>query len=85
MSRERRRAPVERSYRRLSVVRQCNLLGLSRSSVSYRCKPTMRDDLELMASMACQYLAAPCFSAIVEMDYPLGASRHVGVESQEVV
>ena len=40
MSRERRRALVERSHRRLSVAMQCKLLRLSRSSVYCRRKPT---------------------------------------------
>jgi putative transposase len=63
VSRERRRALVERRHRRLSVVRQCQLLGISRSSVYYRRKPTPPADLELMEAMDRQYLATPYFGS----------------------
>jgi len=35
MSRERRLGMIEKSHPRLSVVRQCALLGISRTSVYY--------------------------------------------------
>lgn len=63
MSRERRRGIVERSHPRLSVARQCKLLGISRSSVYYRRKPTPQTDLELMAAMDRQYLETPYFGS----------------------
>jgi putative transposase len=49
MSRERRLAMIEREHPRLSLVRQCALLGISRSSVYYQSKGMSKHDLELMA------------------------------------
>lgn len=63
MSWERRRGLVERSRRRLSVVRQCKLLSISCSSVYYQCKPTPQRDLELMAALDRQYLDTPYFGS----------------------
>ena len=63
MSRERRRALVERRNGRVSVVRQCQMLGLSRSSVYYQRKPTPQTNLELMAAMDRQYLSTPYFGS----------------------
>ena len=63
MSRERRRSLVERSNRRLSVVRQCKLLDISRSSVYYRRKPTPQTALELMVAMDRQYLETPYYGS----------------------
>ncbi|MDO8531830.1 MAG: IS3 family transposase [Dehalococcoidia bacterium] len=63
MSREQRRALVERSHRRLSVVRQCRLVGISRSSFYYQRKPTSPGDLELMAAMDRQYLETLYFGS----------------------
>lgn len=63
MSPKRRRAVVERCHPRLSVARQSQLLGVSRSSVYYRCKPTPQRDLDLMAAMDRQYLATPYFGS----------------------
>ena len=63
MSPERRRGLVQRSHRRLSVTRQCKLLGISRTSVSYRRKPTAQTDLELMAAMDRQYLETPYYGS----------------------
>ena len=61
MSRSRRLAMVDRGYRRLSVVKQCRLLQLSRSAVYYRPTPTRPADLALMASMDRQYLKTPYY------------------------
>lgn len=63
MSRERRRGLVERCHRQLSVARQCKLVGISRSSVYYKRKPTPQGDLDLMMAMDRQYLAAPYFGS----------------------
>ena len=63
MSRSRRMAMVNRGHPELSVVKQCRLLKLSRSSVYYRRKPTRPADLELMASMDRQYLKTPYYSS----------------------
>ena len=51
MSRERRREMVERGHRVLSTVRQCALLGISRSSLNYRRKVTYPEDLAVMKAM----------------------------------
>ena len=63
MSRRRRLSMVDRRHRRLSVVKQCRLLQLSRSSVYYRPKPTKAADLELMAGMDRQYLKTPYYGS----------------------
>ena len=83
MSRERRRALVERRHRRLSVVRQCQLLGISRSSVYYQRRPTPPADLELMAAMDRQYLAAPYFGSR-RMQAWLQAQGHTDVNRKRV-
>ena len=51
MSRERRRAMVDRRHPDLSVVRQCSLLGISRSSVYYQLAEVSQEDLELVRLM----------------------------------
>ena len=63
MSRSRRMAMVDRGHPKLSVVKQCRLLRLSRSSVYYRRKPTKPADLELMASIDRQYLKTPYYDS----------------------
>ena len=47
MTPARRRELVDRRHRRLSVVRQCQLLGVSRASLYYRAKGTSPQDLTL--------------------------------------
>ena len=56
-------AMVDRGHPGLSVVKQCRLLKLSRSSVYYRPKSTSPADLELMASMDRQYLKTPYYGS----------------------
>ena len=63
MSRRRRLAMVDRGHPKLSVVKQCRLLRLSRSSVYYRPKPAKPVDLELMAGMDRQYLKTPYYGS----------------------
>ena len=63
MSRRRRLAMVDRGHPKLSVVKQCRLLRLSRSSVYYRPKPSKPADLELMAGMDRQYLKTPYYGS----------------------
>ena len=48
MSRERRREMVDRQHPALSAVRQCALLGISRSSLYYRSRGTSSEDLAVM-------------------------------------
>ena len=45
---ERRRAAVDRRQPSLSVVRQCKLLGISRSGLYYRPVEVSEEDLALM-------------------------------------
>ena len=63
MSRSRRLAMVDRGHPKLSVVKQCRLLQLSRSSVYYRPKPAKPADTELMAGMDRQYLKTPHYGS----------------------
>ena len=63
MSRERRREMVERGHRVLSTVRQCALLGISRSSLNYRRKVTYPEDLAVMKAMEQQYLSTPFYGS----------------------
>ena len=63
MSRRRRLAMVDRGHPKLSVVKQCRLLQLSRSSVYYRPTSTKPADLELMAGMDRQYLNTPYYGS----------------------
>jgi len=63
MSRERRREMVDRRHRVLSMVRQCALLGISRSSLNYRRKGTCPEDLAVMKAMDQQYLSTPFYGS----------------------
>jgi hypothetical protein len=47
---------IERGYSQVSLVRQCELLGLDRSSMSYEPLAAGPDDLELVALMGRQCL-----------------------------
>ena len=61
MSLGRRREMVDRKHPKLPIVRQCALLGVSRSSLYYRPKATSEDDLSLMREMDRQYLETPFY------------------------
>ena len=50
MSRSQRRAMIDREEPKLSLVRQCALLGISRSSLYYLPTEAGAEDLELMVS-----------------------------------
>ena len=54
-----RRELTGRQHRHLSLVRQCQLMGVSRSSLYYRPKGTPPGDLSLMQAMDRQYLETP--------------------------
>ena len=54
---------VERVEPRLSIVRQCRLLELSRSSVYYRPAPVSAEDLRLMLLIDRQYLKTPFYGS----------------------
>ena len=59
MSPAERRELVDRQHRSLSIARQCQLMGVSRSSLYYRPKGTPPGDLSLMQAMDRQYLETP--------------------------
>ena len=63
MSPAKRRELVDRQHRSLSIVRQCALLGVSRSSLYYRAKEISRQDLSLMREMDRQYLETPFYGS----------------------
>jgi len=55
---------VDRQHPSLSLVRQCALLGVSRSSLYYRPKAASAEDLSLMGEMDRQYLETPYFMKV---------------------
>ena len=63
MSREGRLGMIDREHPRLSLVRQCALLGLSRSSLYYHPKGLDEHNLELMALIDRQYLERPFYGS----------------------
>ena len=63
MSPARRRELVDRRHRHLSVVRQCQLMGVSRSSLYYRAKGTSQQDLSLMRELDRHYLETPFYGS----------------------
>ena len=63
MSRSMRQTMIDRDHQRLSLVRQCALLGVSRASVYYRPVSTRTENLELMALMDRQYLKTPFYGS----------------------
>ena len=63
MSRAERLAMVDRSHPALSVVRQCVLLSLSRSSVYYRPAAADAETLALMQRIDAQYLRTPFYGS----------------------
>ena len=56
-----RRELVDRQHGSLSIVRQCALMGVSRSSLYYRPKETSQQALSLMREMDRQYLETPFY------------------------
>ena len=63
MSRSQRLDMIHREHPQLSLVRQCSLLRISRSSLYYRPAPASGEDLELMARMDRQYLKTPFYGS----------------------
>ena len=54
---------MDRDHPTLSVVRQCQLLGLSRSGLYYQPAPLPEEDLSLMKLIDRQYLSTPFYGA----------------------
>ena len=63
MSPGRRRERVDREHPSLSLVRQCTLLGISRSSIYYRPKGASEEDLSLMGEIDRQYMETPFYGS----------------------
>ena len=63
MSRGRRREMVDRQHPALSTMRQCALMGISRSNVYYRPRGPSPKDLEVMKPIDQQYLATPFYGS----------------------
>ena len=72
MSRERRHKMVDRQHPKLPTVRQCALVGISRSSLYYRPRGTSPEDLTIMKLMDQQYLTTPFYGSplIIFVGYP---------------
>jgi putative transposase len=63
MSRPARLAMIDRRHGALSVARQCELLGVARSSVYYEPVPADPADLDLMRRIDEQYLRTPFYGS----------------------
>lgn len=63
MSRERRLEMIDRKHPKLSLLRQCNLLDISRSSVYYHGREADEYDLEFMSLIDHQYLKTPFYGS----------------------
>ena len=63
MSPAKQRELVDRQHQTLSIVQQCALLGVGRSSLYYRPKETSQQDLSLMGEMDRQYLETPFYGS----------------------
>ena len=63
MSPARRRQMVDRKHPKLPIVRQCALLGVTRSSIYYRPRMASEEDLFLMGEIDRQYLETPFYGS----------------------
>ena len=63
MSPAQRRQMVDREHPSLSLVRQCALLGVNRSSIYYRPRAASAEDLSLMGEIDRQYLETPFYGS----------------------
>ena len=61
MSRERRQGMVETDHPRLSITRQCQVLGLARSTWYHRPQGEKAVNLDLMRLIDAQFLETPRF------------------------
>jgi putative transposase len=59
-----RKALVETEHRSISISRQCELLGLARSSFYYEPRPETEENLRLMHMLDKQYTATPCYGVL---------------------
>ena len=63
VSRSQRRAMIDREEPKLSLVRQCALVGISRSSLYHLPTEAGAEDMELMALIDQQYLKTPFYGS----------------------
>ena len=63
MTPELRRQMVDRGHPKLPIVRQCGLLGVSRSSLYYGPRTASQEELLLMGEIDRQYLETPFFGS----------------------
>lgn len=54
---------IDRAHKTLSVVRQCTLLGISRSGLYYQCRGESQENLDLMGLIDKQYLKTPFYGS----------------------
>jgi len=54
---------LDKEHKGLSVARQCDLLGINRSSVYYKPQPIPAEDLELMRMIDEQYMKTPVYGS----------------------
>ena len=54
---------TDRAHSKLSLVRQCELLGISRSGVYYPPRPKSEENLALMRLIDEQYLTTPFYGS----------------------
>jgi putative transposase len=71
---------VEKSHPKISMTKQCELLGIARSSVSYKPVPESGEDLRIKRLLDELYLVDPCLGTrrlapILERDHSIGISR----------
>src|SRR5947208_8106050 len=69
------RSLVDEDHEELSVVRQCELLGLARSTLYYEARPETADNLALMRLIDEQFLRTPFFGSR-RMAVMLGRQGH---------
>jgi len=80
-STERKREMVEPGNERLSIARQCQLLGFSRSGYYYRPQPVSDEDLELMRLIDEEYTRHPFYGSrrladwLTDQGHPVGRDR----------
>ena len=58
-----RRQMVDREHSKLLIVRQCALLGVTRSSIYYRPKMASEEDMSPMGDIDRQYLETPFYGS----------------------
>jgi len=78
MSRKQRQGMVDREHGKVSLVRQCALLRISRGSVYYQPTSTRAEDLELMTLMDRQYLQTPFYGSRKMQAWLRGSGHPIG-------